>query len=161
MSETTNTSNLEGAFQIDKDKKKTLETKSHFIAWIKAHKKELVLAGIGITTIIGIILGINNRQTIMKLWSSLANSIKRTPASGKVPILASQATSSPTISINTVKKTTRAYALPTKAFKVRGHIRTMPVGKHHSIKKAAEAAALGIVLLPNQTLVNSYPKYVA
>ena len=38
------------------------------------------------------------------------------------------------------------------------HVRTMAEGKHHSDAKAAEAMALGIDLLPNQTLVGPYTK---
>ena len=33
-----------------------IDTKNDFIAWIKTHKKQLILASIGITTIIGTIL---------------------------------------------------------------------------------------------------------
>jgi len=38
-----------------------MEEKTSILAWIKAHKKELIIAGIGITAIIGVILGIRNR----------------------------------------------------------------------------------------------------
>ena len=56
---------------------------------------------------------------------------------------------------------TRAYTTPTEAFGVSRHIRTMATGKHHSAAKAAEAATLGIDLLPNQTLVGPYTKCAA
>lgn len=56
---------------------------------------------------------------------------------------------------------TRIYTLPQEEVNVSRHIRTMAVGRHHSAEKAAEAAALGIELLPNQTLVDPYTKYAA
>ena len=34
------------------------ENQKGFIAWVKAHKKQLIVAGISITAIIGVILGI-------------------------------------------------------------------------------------------------------
>lgn len=55
----------------------------------------------------------------------------------------------------------RTYTLPTEPFNVHMHIRNLPDGWHHSPEKALEAAELKIDLLPNQTLVDQYPKYAA
>ena len=33
-----------------------------FVSWVKAHKTELIIAGVSITAIIGIILGIKNKD---------------------------------------------------------------------------------------------------
>ena len=52
----------------------------------------------------------------------------------------------------------KSQKLSKKSFKVKQHIRTMAKGKHHSTKKAVEAAKIGIELLPNQTIVESYTK---
>ena len=38
--------------------------KGTFITWVKSHKKELIFAGISIASIIGIILGIKNKDSI-------------------------------------------------------------------------------------------------
>lgn len=134
-----------------------LEEKEGILAWIKKYKKQLILAGISITTIVGIILGLKNRDTIMKLWETLAEKIKKTPVAETVTV----SVLSPSTSLVESKSTTRPYTPPKEAFDVRGHIRNMRPGKHHSPQKALEAAALGIELLPNQTLVATYPKFVA
>lgn len=42
-----------------------------FISWVKHHKTELIIAGISVTTLIGIILGIKNKESIKKLWDTL------------------------------------------------------------------------------------------
>lgn len=54
-----------------------MEDKKGFIAWIKSHKKQLILAGVSITTIIAIVVGIKNKSEIIKLWSALQEIIKR------------------------------------------------------------------------------------
>ena len=40
------------------------ENKKGFIAWVKAHKKHLFMAGISVTAIIGIIIGLKNKEAI-------------------------------------------------------------------------------------------------
>lgn len=54
-----------------------MEDKNGFIAWIKAHKKQLILVGISITTVIAIVVGIKNKSEIIKLWKALQEKIKR------------------------------------------------------------------------------------
>ena len=54
-----------------------MEDKKGFITWIKAHKKQLILAGISITTVIAIVVGIKNKSEIIKLWNALQEKIKR------------------------------------------------------------------------------------
>ena len=55
----------------------------------------------------------------------------------------------------------RSYTSSQKAFDVNRHIRNLSGGRHHSAEKAAEAATLGIVLLPHQTIVDTYTKCAA
>lgn len=50
---------------------------------------------------------------------------------------------------------------PSEQTNVRWHLRTLADGWHHSAAKKAEADAMGIVLPPNQTIVDSYSKNVA
>ena len=64
-------------------------------------------------------------------------------------------------SVVEVIEESRTYTLPTDSFEVSQHIRKLSEGRHHSLEKAIEAAALGINLLPNQTIVDAYSKYVA
>lgn len=128
-----------------------------FLAWVKAHKKQLIIAGISVTTIVGIILGLKNKDAIMELWATLEKSIKKVPETVPTDVPAVQA-SVPALDM---KVAHRSYTSPQASFDVSQHIRTLSGGRQHSAEKAAEAAALGIVLPPNQTLVNSYTKCVA
>ncbi len=134
-----------------------LETKNGFIDWVKAHKKQLIAAGVGIISIIGIILGLKNKDALEVLWASLAERIKKVPSA-----VAEALPATPVVApvLETVTST-RTYTPPTEAFDVSRHIRTMSAGRHHSAGKAVEAAALGIELLPNQTLVDAYTKGAA
>lgn len=124
------------------------ENKKGFIAWVKAHKKQLIVAGISITAIIGVILGIKNKETLDELWKTLKDSLKKTTPTIQTDLQPLE---------NVIPF--RQYTLPQEPVDVVQHIRTLSEGRHHSAKKAAEAAALGITLLPNQTLVDKYTKY--
>lgn len=130
------------------------ESKKGFLIWIKLHKKQLVLAGISITAIVGIILGIKNKKVLMKLQASLTKKIKEVSTDN---LIVDQSSISALETITPVE----IYTLPKEPFNVRRHIRTLPIGCYHSPEKAVEADALGIKLLPNQTLVNSYTKCAA
>ena len=48
-----------------------MKEQSQIIQWIKAHKKQLILAGIGIAAMIALVLGIKNKDTLKALWASL------------------------------------------------------------------------------------------
>lgn len=124
------------------------ENQKGFIAWVKAHKKQLIVAGISITAIIGVILGIKNKETLDELWKALKDSLKKTTPTIQTDLQPLE---------NVIPF--RQYTLPQEPVDVVQHIRTLSEGRHHSAKKAAEAAALGITLLPNQTLVDKYTKY--
>ena len=131
------------------------ENQKGFIAWVKAHKKQLIIAGISITAIIGVILGIKNKEALDELWKALKNSLEKTTEI--IP------DSTPTIQTDLLTLENviplRQYSLPHEPVEVVQHIRTLSEGRHHSAKKAAEAAALGITLLQNQTLVDKHTKY--
>lgn len=47
------------------------ETQKGFLAWIKAHKTQLILVGISISTIIAVVLGLKNKDAIKALWDHL------------------------------------------------------------------------------------------
>lgn len=133
------------------------ETKSKFMTWVKKHSKELLLSGISITVIIGVIIGIKNKDAIMNYWNNLENMITKTSA--RLPE-SMNVTHEPLHVVEDVRSI-RAYTSPSAPFNVSRHIRNLAKGRLHSPKKAAEADALGIHLLPNQTLVNEYTKCVA
>ena len=62
--------------------------KKELIKWIKNHKKQLIFAGISITTLVCIILGIKNKDTLAELWISLAESVKKAPATTTTSVAA-------------------------------------------------------------------------
>lgn len=132
------------------------EKRAKLLAWVQSHKKQLILAGISISVVIGIILGIKNRKSLTKLWALLEERIEKSHnITSTIPVVQNSESCLDT-AINA-----RTYTLPQEEVNVSRHIRTMAVGRHHSAEKAAQAAALGIELLPNQTLVDPYTKYAA
>ncbi len=132
------------------------EKMKEFKEWIKANKKKLVFAGISVTAFWGVVLGLKNREAILELWEVLQETIEDN--NHKINMDKQVEKVSPTV-IETIE-ITRNYTIPKEPFDVRRHIRVLPEGMHHSLEKAMEAAELGIDLSPNETLVNSYPKYV-
>lgn len=51
--------------------------KKVLIKWIKDHKKQLIIVGISIPTLIALVLGLKNKDIIMKLWDNLQDEIKK------------------------------------------------------------------------------------
>lgn len=133
------------------------EKKDSFKAWVIAHKKQLILAGISISVVLGIILGIKNKDALEELWTAMKLKIRNVPKTELIVEPISQ-TSTPQLQIVTAPHT---YTRPQEPVNVGLHIRTLSGGRTHSAEKTAEALALGIDLLPNQTLVDPYTKYAA
>ena len=134
-----------------------VDTKRDFKNWIKLHKKQLAFVGLSSAAIVGLILGAKNKDILMELWMSLIEKVGEEPAKIISPSLNEDAF----ISVVTPANPTRTYTSPKEPVHVDQFIRRLPIGWHHSEEKAAEARALGIQLLPHQTLVNSYTKYAA
>ena len=51
--------------------------KKSVIKWIQEHKNQLVLAGISIPTLIVLVLGVKNKDSIMRLWDSLREAVNK------------------------------------------------------------------------------------
>lgn len=137
------------------------EEKKGFIAWVKAHKKELIIAGVSVAAIIAIILGVKNKDALLELWSSLRASVAKAPA--PVRELPDITPATPPVSILETEKIPVAEATEVVRstqypFEVSEHIRNLHPGWKASAEKIAEAEMLGITLLPGQTLVNGYTK---
>ncbi|MFR8571268.1 MAG: hypothetical protein ACLVDC_04255 [Blautia hansenii] len=47
-----------------------------FIAWVKEHKTQLLLAGVSVTTILVAALGLKNKDAIIELWNTLKKQIR-------------------------------------------------------------------------------------
>lgn len=148
--------------KLDSNKGTELDTKSDFKTWLKSHKKQLALMGISTAAIVGYILGVKNKDTLMQLWRSIAEKAGEAAPKTISPSLNAEplvSAAEPVVSFVAPAAPTRTYTSPKEPIYVGQFIRKLPDGWHHSEEKAAEARALGIPLLPHQTLVNSYTKY--
>lgn len=54
-----------------------IEDKKGIMDWIKAHKKQLILIGISIPTLIAIVLGLKNKDAMMELWDNLKDEVEK------------------------------------------------------------------------------------
>ena len=129
-----------------------------FIEWLKVHKTELILAGVGIPLIILLILGIKNQDQLLALWKSLKNKISEVPKYSTMT--------------QTIKKPSLVEATPprlvihaTHSYKgakipqgVGSHLRNLPKGQRASAYKLATASENGFLLHPGQTWVKDYTK---
>lgn len=126
------------------------------IRWIKEHKKMLIIAGISIASLIAIVLGIKNSESIKALWSSLRKVTEKAAAPAtRVP---------PLRPVHPVVENTAAVAIQnseTIPFDVAKHIRNLPDGWHASADKIATALENGFELAEGQTWVVDYMKGVA
>lgn len=140
------------------------DQKKGFLTWVKAHKKELEIAGISITALIVIVICIKDRDSIEAFWKSQSSRIGTSPT--EVPIL-SQITiekiapSSVTVTdvINTTEiPVVNATGTSQNPFRVSDHIRNLHEGWRISSKKITEAETIGIILQSGQTYVDAYMK---
>ena len=146
---------IEEAYQ--ENTQEEANSKGKLIAWIKMHKKQLALAGVGCTaTLILVILGLKNKDELLALWTSLSKAMNPSLEQSDLPIQECESSISLPSAIMP-----RTYTRPSEQTDVRWHLRTLADGWHHSAAKKAEADAMGIVLAPNQTIVDSYSKNVA
>ena len=126
------------------------------VRWIQEHKKVLVIAGISIGTLIAVVLGIKNRETIKVIWASLRKVAEKPVVHAvKVP---------PFEMVNPVVEDTVAVVVQcgeTIPFDVTKHIRNLPKGRHASANKIATALENGFELAEGQTWVTNYMKRVA
>lgn len=136
--------------ETDKNDRKT----NRFTTWIKNHKKPITAVGVGIITIVGAILKYRNDENEI-----LENSLEEDRISKLIETSEDLSITQVESQMLETTKKERTYTLPTESYDVNRHVRTMHVNRHHSEEKAEEAKMLGIELLPNQTLVDSYEKY--
>ncbi len=55
----------------------TIDEQKNFIAWIKEHKSQLILAGISVTAVLATVLGLKNKDAIAELWNTIKKSIEK------------------------------------------------------------------------------------
>lgn len=133
-----------------------MEERKSLICWIKEHKRELVVAGISTGTMILIVLGIKNRETIKAVWGSLKEAVKQ--SSAEVTETVTKVTAE--IPSEHIQEAVTAMASNSESlpFEVSRHIRNLPNGWHASPEKIAEALKNNIRLIDGQTWVDSYVK---
>ena len=140
-----------------------MEEKKSLLLWVKENKKRLVVAGVSITAIVGIILGIKNRKSIMEFWTTLQRVLEKYPVSGAevkhfaedVSLMVSDAIEAVQTSKSMVVNNSTISRMSCEVSK---HIRNLHEGWHPSAEKIATAANNGIHLLPGQTWVEAYTK---
>lgn len=119
-------------------------------------QKMLIIAGISIASLIAIVLGIKNSESIKALWSSLRKVTEKAAAPAtRVP---------PLRPVHPVVENTAAVAIQnseTIPFDVAKHIRNLPDGWHASADKIATALENGFELAEGQTWVVDYMKGMA
>ena len=53
------------------------DKKQAVVKWIKTHKIQLLIVGISVPTVIALVLGLKNKDTIVKLWGDIQEKIKK------------------------------------------------------------------------------------
>lgn len=124
--------------------------KKTFVDWIKAHKKELIIAGVSIVAIIAAVIGIKNHKDLEKAWASLRKIVEKTPKT--IPVKKTV----PVTGDVPVKKIVDIIPAEKVPHDVVEHLRNLPEGWRASEQKIATAAEHGYNLLPGQTWVESY-----
>ena len=133
-----------------------MEEHRRMIQWAKEHKKELIIAGIGVGALILIILGIRNKATVKAVWNSMKEHIRQ-PSTGHPEAITRVVAEIPPAPAPEVPRMLPSNS-PSLPFEVRRHVRELPKGWHASPEKIATAAAYNIELLDGQTWVDSYTK---
>lgn len=131
-----------------------MKEQNQMIQWIKAHKKQLILAGIGIAALIALKLGIKNKDTLKALWASFKCAAEPTAET------VSDAVAATVTKIHTETPTLLLSNDPRVAQEVCRHIRNLHEGWHASPEKQAAAREMGIILQEGQTWVDNYMKGV-
>ena len=129
----------------------TQKEQKTLIQWIREHKKEIAIAGISITALVGLVLGIKNKGAMEVFCNALKNNDSKIPIKTEAPRITEQVSSIESVVI----PMHREYKEP---FEVSSHIRNLHEGWKASPEKLERAAAYGIDLLPGQTLVEGYTK---
>ena len=119
--------------------KKLKKNRKRLFKWIREHKKEIAIAGISITALVGFVLGIKNKETMKVFWNTLKNNDPKIPIKTENPRITEQVSSIESVVI----PMHREYKEP---FDVSYHIRKLHEGWKASPEKLAKAADYGIEL---------------
>ena len=129
-----------------------MKEQNQMIKWIKAHKKQLTLAGIGVAALIAVVLGIKNKDSLYALWTSLKGTVE--PTADKISEAAA-------LTVDDIPEDAPLLLLsndPRVSQEIRRHIRNLHEGYEASPEKKASALEMGIILEEGQTWVKDYVK---
>lgn len=132
--------------------------KKDVVNWIKAHKKELIIAGVSVTAVITAILCYKNWESIEELWMSLVKKVDKIPSEPEIVDVVEVFTPVTIVEHEVPVVVPIMREAPQLPFDVCDHIRNLPEGWHASPEKIATAAEHGFTLLPGQTWVENYTK---
>ncbi len=139
-----------------------VEEKKSVWEWIKAHRKELIVAGISIGALIAAIVLYKNRKQLAEFWAMIRKGLESAPEALSETLPAAALEQVKTAEIIPFKApTAEEIAEYTEvahkaAHAVSSHVRKLPEGWKASAEKLIEAEILGIKLNPGETLVCSY-----
>ncbi len=126
--------------------------KKSFTDWLREHKTELIAAGLTVTAIIALFLGIKNHQAFEGVWESLKRLLEGSSQSvPDIKVASAPEMSSVSDIVEVSLKTSER--IP---HNVSEHIRNLPDGWYASAEKIATASEHGHSLRPGQTWVESY-----
>lgn len=126
--------------------------KKTLVDWVKEHKKELFIAGVNITVIIAVVIGIKNHNAIEDVWASLKKMLEKKQDVIPVTNTVSPADVAPLndiVEIGIVKANRTPHD-------VSQHLRNLSEGRKASAEKIATATEYGYDLHPGQTWVKAY-----
>lgn len=129
-----------------------MEERKDLIQWVKMHKKELIIAGVSISAIIAVIIGVKNHKALEDARTSLGKLVEKTPElfpTVKTTLVSEVAPVKDVLEINILS----ADRIP---HNVAEHLRNLPAGWKASAEKMATAVEHGYDLLPGQTWVEAY-----
>lgn len=130
---------------MKKEKKKIMD-------WIKEHKAELIIAGVSVSALIMLILGIKNKEALEDFWSSL----KKIDGERSISINNEMFEHIPEIFPVQEVPMNNIILIERIPHNVDSHLRNLPEGWQASAEKIATAAEHGYELLPGQTWVEAY-----
>lgn len=129
-----------------------------FWSWVNNHGAELIMAGIGITTVAAVVW---KKDELLRLWKALKPTTKQAlPTMKKAANARVAVAKAPVVEVAPALQIIENNAAPLDQVDVGEHVRNLHTGWKASAAKLAEAKAKGIILLPGQTLVDAYSKGV-
>ena len=132
-------------------------TKKEFVAWVKVHKRELIISGISIVSILLVIAGISQQDKLEELFLSLCDKSSSIPKDNGATVTPICRAFSDSANSGCVRISSE-FDCDSSAYTVSRHIRELPKGWHASADKIKMAQEYGISLHPGQTWVDEYTK---